>query len=103
MEPATKATNEMFMETARQICADWVNENIPKAYEDELDLTRDDFYVVWFCKTLQNWKALVSFDGLRSHGWYFEVTYNGDKNEAYFDAYKKQDNVCVDLEKFGYR
>jgi len=26
---------------------------------------------------------------------YYEVTYNGDKNETYVDVYKKWDNVCV--------
>lgn len=34
--------------------------------------------VVWFSKTLQNWKALVSTNV--SDGMYYEVTYNGDKN-----------------------
>lgn len=50
-------------------------------------------FVVWYCKTLQNFKALLSttlFDGM-----YYEVTYNGDKNEIYLDAYKKFENRCV--------
>lgn len=50
-------------------------------------------YTVWKCKILQNWKFLVStslFDGM-----YYEVTYNGDKDEWYLDAYKKFENrVC---------
>lgn len=50
-------------------------------------------YVVWFSKSLQNWKALVSTT--LPDGMYYEVTYNGDKREAYIDAYKKFDNVCV--------
>lgn len=52
-----------------------------------------DSFVVWSCKTLQNHKALLSttlFDGM-----YYEVTYNGDKQEAYLDAYKKLHNVVV--------
>ena len=102
MATFTKATNEHFMQTAKEICAKWVNENIPKVYADELDVTADDMYIVWFCKTLQNWKALVSFDGPRSHGWYFEVTANGDKNEAYFDSYHKDENKCIDLADYGY-
>jgi hypothetical protein len=53
----------------------------------------DEVYVVWFCKTLQNWKALVSTT--LPDGMYYEVTYNGDKGETYLDAYKKFDNVCI--------
>jgi len=54
----------------------------------------EDVYVVWECKILQNLKALL---GTHAHdGMYFEVTYNGDKNEFYFDAYKKLENICYD-------
>lgn len=52
-----------------------------------------DSFVVWSCKTLQNHKALLSttlFDGM-----YYEVTYNGDKQEAYLDAYKKLYNAVM--------
>ena len=54
-----------------------------------------DVYIVWYCKTLQNWKALLSttlFDGM-----YYELTVNGDKDEAYLDAYKKLDNNCIKI------
>lgn len=56
-------------------------------------LTPDKIFVVWFCKTLQNWKALVSakYDGAP----YIEVTYNGDKKETYFDVYKKLENIVI--------
>lgn len=53
----------------------------------------DDVTVVWFCKTLQNWKALVITHLPDSN--FYEVTYNGDKRETYIDLYKKFDNVCV--------
>jgi hypothetical protein len=52
-----------------------------------------EVYVVWFSKTLQNYKALVS-STLRD-GKYYEVTYNGDKKETYLDAYVKVQNVCI--------
>lgn len=48
-------------------------------------------YIVWFSKTLQNWKALVSTD--IPDGRYYEVTYNGDKEEAYVDTYTKVRNT----------
>ena len=30
-------------------------------------------------------------------GMYYEVTYNGDKDEWYLDAYKKFENRCIKL------
>ena len=55
-------------------------------------ITTDEVYVVWFCKTLQNWKCLLSTSV--PDGMYYEVTYNGSTVEIYLDAYKKFDNVC---------
>lgn len=55
-------------------------------------LEPSDMYVVWFCKTLQNWKALVSGVYIKK---YVEVTYNGDKGEIYVDVYNKIYNACV--------
>ena len=54
-------------------------------------LEPSDMYVVWFCKTLQNWKALVSGVYIQE---YIEVTYNGDEAEIYVDVYKKVCNQC---------
>lgn len=60
-------------------------------------ITKDEVYVVWFSKTLQNAKALLSTT--LSDGMYYEATYNGDKNEMYLDAYKKLSNKAIDLSK----
>ena len=60
---------------------------------DTVELTEADIYIVWFSKTLQNWKALLSTD--IHDGLYYEVTYNGDKHSAYVDTYKKQSNTVV--------
>jgi hypothetical protein len=56
-------------------------------------LAIEDVTIVWFAKTLQNWKALVITHTPDSM--YYEVTYNGDRGETYIDVYKKFDNVCV--------
>ena len=56
------------------------------------EITPADMYVVWFCKTLQNWKALVSGVHIKE---YIEVTYNGDKKETYVDVYQKARNACL--------
>lgn len=56
-------------------------------------------YTVWKCKTLQNWKYLISTD--LPDGMYYEVTYNGDKEEFYLDAYKKFENRCIRKDYFN--
>lgn len=76
---------------AKQIVIDYYNEHVEKT--DNKKLTESEVFVVWFSKTLQNWKALVSTT--ISDGMYYEVTYNGDKKETYLDAYKKWENVCI--------
>jgi hypothetical protein len=52
-----------------------------------------DIYVVWFSKTLQNWKALVGTT--HADDLYYEVTYNGDKQETYLDVYMKVHNRVI--------
>lgn len=52
-----------------------------------------DVYVVWFCKTLKNWKALVATT--MDDGRYYEVTHNGEACETYLDAYAKIDNELI--------
>ena len=54
-------------------------------------ITTDDVVVVWFSKTLKNWKALLIT--LPVDGIYYELTHNGDKGETYLDAYEKRENV----------
>ena len=82
---------DKFLNNAKQVVQDYFNERVEKT--DEISITNEDIYIVWFSKTLQNWKALVSTT--ISDGMYYEVTYNGDENETYLDVYKKWDNVCV--------
>lgn len=77
---------------ARNIVAKYVRDHAQTEEEKEIDISEVD--LVWFSKTLKNWKALVTiWQG--SAGLYFEVTHNGEKNEEYVDVYAKQDNVVV--------
>ena len=55
---------------------------------------KEDIYVVWLSKVLQNNKALLSTTYPDTR--YYEITYNGDKNEFYFDAYVKEINQTID-------
>lgn len=52
-----------------------------------------EVYIVWKSKTLQNWKYLIS--STLNDGMYYELTFNGDKDEWYLDAYKKIDNDVI--------
>lgn len=80
-----------MMNKAKKLVVEYFNSRVEKT--DNVTLTEDDVYIVWFSKTLQNWKALVSTN--ISDGMYYEVTYNGDKKETYLDAYKKWENKCI--------
>lgn len=74
---------------AQKIVRDYILDHLDKSDE----VPKFEVYMVWKCKVLQNWKYLISstlFDGM-----YYEVTYNGDKDEWYLDAYKKFDNQCI--------
>lgn len=80
-----------MQEHAKRLVVEYFNAHVDVT--DGKRITTDDVYVVWFCKTLQNWKALVSTTV--SDGMYYEITHNGDKGETYVDVYKKWENVCV--------
>lgn len=56
------------------------------------EITPNDMFVVWSCKTLQNWKAIVSGVHVKE---LIEVTYNGDKDEIYVDVYEKKHNTII--------
>lgn len=85
--------NEKFIDLCKEEVMKYANEHLDKT--DKKEITIDNVFVVWSCKTLQNNKALLSttlFDGM-----YYECTYNGDNNELYFDAYKKWENKCIEI------
>jgi hypothetical protein len=47
-----------YQEKAKQIVIDYYNEHVEKT--DNKKLTESEVFIVWFSKTLQNWKALIS-------------------------------------------
>lgn len=55
-------------------------------------VAEDKMFVVWSCKTLQNWKAIVGGTDIKE---LIEVTYSGDTREAYVDVYDKKLNVAI--------
>lgn len=87
--------NDEMLKLCKDIVTDYFNRNVEKT--DNKQITIDDVFIVWFSKTLQNFKALVSTTV--SDGMYYELTYNGDKKELYLDAYKKWENKCIKIEE----
>ena len=90
--------NKIFIDIAKiEVCKCHNNKVDTLKEENEINkmIHKDDVFVVWYCKTLQNHKALLSTP--LPDGMYYEVTYNGDKKELYFDAYKKEENKCIEV------
>jgi hypothetical protein len=81
-----------MLKKAKRLVVNYYNRRVE--ITDDFEITEENVFIVWFCKTLQNWKALVSTTV--SDGMYYEVTYNGDKQETYLDAYKKWENVKIE-------
>lgn len=84
-------SNKEFVQKCKLLVENYFNSNSDKS--DNFSISDEDIYVVWLCKVLQNHKALLSTSV--SDGMYYEITYNGDKDEFYFDAYKKWENKCI--------
>lgn len=84
--------NKKFVELAIGLVEDCLIDVLQYVDADTIDI-----YVVWLSKTLQNNKALLSTD--KSDGRYYEITYNGDKDEFYVDMYKKEMNRAVTIKK----
>lgn len=80
MDPQMKARSFVFQ---------WAKE---KANTSDFSLSQ--VKIVWFCKTLQNWKAIVAIINTPDQ-LLFEVTYNGLMKETYLDVYKKVENVRI--------
>lgn len=82
--------NEQFINYAKMLVAEYSNRhNLSK-------ISLAQAYVVWDCRILGNNKALLSTTV--PDGRYYEITYNGNKNQIYFDSYKKELNACYDAE-----
>lgn len=77
-----------FESVCKNKLVEWYNHN------NKEQITLENVFVVWACKTLQNYKALLSAT-VSGDGIYAEYTFNGDKQEMYEDVYKKLTNRCI--------
>ena len=89
--------NEKFQRKCKDIVVKYFNAGVDKP--GGKNITADDVFIVWSCKTLQNNKALVSTTV--ADGRYYEITYNGDEDETYVDVYKKLENFAMKGESYA--
>ena len=85
---------EHFQSVCKKKLVEWYNEEskcVNGVTSETIDLS--NVFIVWSCKTLQNYKCLASTT-VSGDGIYAEYTYNGDKQELYEDVYKKVENIC---------
>lgn len=73
------------------MCKEALVKALKENYDE--DLTIDELHIVWFSKTLQNFKCTII--DLRPNQRYYECSFNGDKNELYLDIYEKKHNIVV--------
>lgn len=84
-----------FESVCKKKLVEWYNQEsecVNGEVNQKIDLS--NVFVVWSCKTLQNYKALLSTT-VSGDGIYAEYTFNGDKGELYQDVYRKIDNTCI--------
>lgn len=83
--------SDEFIQYAKDLVHNYTSEHLDKTDE----VGEFDVFVVWYAYELGHSKALLSttlFDGM-----YYEITYNSNKNEIYFDAYKKFENKLIEV------
>ena len=83
-----------FLDRCKTEVMNYLNQKIVND-RSTLGIGINDIYVVWYCKTLKNVKALLGTslpDNL-----YFEITFNGDSDELYLDVYDKLENRCIKI------
>lgn len=75
----------------RKAFVNWYNEHV---HDFDVDLIYEgEVYVVWFCYTLGNAKALIST--VRQDHMYYELTWNDRSQELYVDQYTKVNHYAI--------
>lgn len=85
---------EHFQSVCKKKLVEWYSKRQPIRDERTPHIGLDNVFIVWSCKTLQNYKCLASTT-VSGDGIYAEYTYNGDKQELYEDVYQKLTNMKI--------
>lgn len=83
----SKMSHKEFIETCKRL-----------VYEGEwsdMNISMEDVFVVWSCKTLQNSKAILS--ATNKGAYMYEFTMNGDTGEIYEDIYYKLKHNIINI------
>lgn len=83
-----------FQSVCKRKLVEWYNARSPMTMPGTSEIDLSNVFIVWSCKTLQNYKCLASTT-VSGDGIYAEYTYNGDKQELYEDVYKKLTNTKI--------
>lgn len=75
---------DRFLITAKELTVKNYNDH---RKDGRAEIVYSEVFVVWFSKTIGNWKALCATT--RPDGLYYEITHNGYAHETYVDVYKK--------------
>lgn len=73
------------------ICKNELIKELKEKYNEDYKI--QELHLVWFSKTLQNFKCTIC--DLRNNKRYYECTYNGNKKQLYVDIYEKMHNTVV--------
>lgn len=79
------------------ICKNELIKELKEKYNE--DYTIDELHLVWFTKTLQNFKCVII--DLKDNQRYYECSYNGTKKQLYVDIYEKKHNTLVEEKNFN--
>ena len=92
--PARQSSDpDRFLMTAKRLAME--NYNSTRDASKYPELAMESFYVVWYAKTLNHWRAVVESQQASRLSW--SISYNGGKDEAYIDVWKKLTKVKVVL------
>lgn len=86
-----------MIERAKALVMEYINKHIDSTNQN----AQPAIFVVWQSQVLQNYKCLISTT--LPVGLCFQLTYDGDLKQWYFDVYKKIDNQEITEVRNGIR
>lgn len=82
--------NEEFIEIAKEKVRDYENARIDINF---INLQLEDIFVLYSIITLQKFRTLLS--AKHKNAYYYEFTYDRDKNQMYMGVYSKIINIKI--------
>lgn len=82
--------NESFLEIAKNKVKDYENARIDISF---MNVQIEDVIVLWSIKTFKNFRILLSVK--HRNAYYYEFTYDRDKEQMYMGVYSKIINIQV--------